>query len=44
MPVASDAYFVWLIAYIHRNPQKHGLVGDFGDWPYSSYHTFLSGL
>jgi REP-associated tyrosine transposase len=42
VPVTSDAHFVWLIAYIHRNPQKHGLVDDFGGWPYSSYHTFLS--
>jgi putative transposase len=42
IPVTSDAYFVGLIAYIHRNPQKHGLVDDFGDWTYSSYHTLLS--
>ena len=30
--VDSDAYFLALIAYIHRNPQKHGLVDDFREW------------
>jgi len=41
--VTSDRYFVALIRYIHRNPQKHGLATDFRDWPYSSYHAHLSG-
>ena len=41
IPVTSDAYLVYLIAYIHQNPQKHVFVGDFHDWPYSSYHAFL---
>lgn len=40
--VTSDAYFTCLIAYIHRNPQKHGFVDDFRDWPFSSYNTHLS--
>ena len=39
--VASDAHFVQLVTYIHQNPQKHGFVADFCDWPYSSYHTLL---
>jgi len=30
-----------LVTYIHQNPQKHGFVADFCDWPYSSYHTLL---
>jgi len=42
IPVTSDAYFVQLIAYIHQNPQKHGFVDDFRDWPYSSYQAMLS--
>ena len=42
IPVATDAYFARLIVYIHRNPQKHGFVDDFRDWPYSSYHALLS--
>lgn len=41
IPVTSDAYFLTLITYIHRNPQKHGLVDDFRDWPYSSYDAIL---
>ena len=42
IPVTTDAYFARLIVYIHQNPQKHGFVKDFRDWPYSSYYTLLS--
>jgi REP element-mobilizing transposase RayT len=41
IPVTTDAYFYNLITYIHRNPQKHNLVDDFRDWPYSSYDAIL---
>ncbi|RDV12600.1 hypothetical protein DXT99_22820 [Pontibacter diazotrophicus] len=40
--VTSEAYFTRLIYYIHFNPQHHGLIEDFSDWPYSSYHSILS--
>ena len=40
--VTSDRYFVALVHYIHYNPQKHGFVPDFREWPYSSYHALLS--
>lgn len=40
--VTSARYFYNLITYIHHNPQKHGFVDDFRDWPYSSYHAILS--
>jgi putative transposase len=40
--VDNDRYFTALVAYIHRNPQKHGFVDDFRDWPYSSYQAVLS--
>ena len=40
--VTSDMYFRRLVTYIHQNPQKHGFVTDFRDWPYSSYHAHLS--
>ncbi len=40
--VDSDAYFITLIAYIHRNPQKHGLVQDFREWKWSSFGAFAS--
>lgn len=40
--VESDPYFSMLIYYIHANPQKHGLISDFREWPHSSYHSHLS--
>lgn len=40
--VTSEVYFQWLVVYIHRNPEKHGLVANFRDWPYSSYHAIRS--
>ena len=40
--VDKDRYFTYLIVYIHRNPQRHGLVDDFHDWPHSSYRAMLS--
>lgn len=40
--VANEVYLVNLITYIHQNPQKHGFVADFREWPFSSYHVILS--
>ena len=40
--VSEDAYFRALILYIHQNPQKHGFVDDFRDWPFSSYQVLTS--
>jgi REP element-mobilizing transposase RayT len=40
--VASNAHLIQLVTYIHQNPQKHGFVTDFRDWPYTSYHALLS--
>ena len=37
IPVQDDRYLRRLIFYIHYNPQKHGLVDNFRDWPWSSY-------
>ena len=34
--VTNDSYYSHLIAYIHQNPQHHGFVNDFRDYPYSS--------
>ena len=36
-PVYDTGYLMRLITYVHQNPQLHGLVDDFRDWPYSSY-------
>lgn len=41
-PVNSQHYLLTLISYIHHNPQKHGFVTDFRDWPWSSYGAILS--
>lgn len=40
--VTCDSHFIHLITYIHRNPQRHGLIDDFRAWPYSSYAEMLS--
>jgi len=40
--VTTPQYCVRLVHYIHWNPQKHGFVEDFRDYPYSSYHALLS--
>jgi putative transposase len=39
--VDNDDYFTKLIYYIHHNPQKHGFVKDFREYPHSSYHSHL---
>lgn len=40
--VEDDDYLARLIVYIHQNPQHHGLVKDFRDWPFSSFHVILA--
>ncbi|MBA9079602.1 hypothetical protein [Rufibacter quisquiliarum] len=40
--VTSEAYFTRLVYYLHFNPQHHGIVEDFQEWPYSSYYSLLS--
>ena len=44
IPVTSDEYFAYLVTYIHRNPQKHGFVDDFREYPYSSYTAICSAM
>ena len=40
--MTSDAHFVHLVSYIHRNPERHGFVKDYRDWPHTSYRALLS--
>jgi REP element-mobilizing transposase RayT len=40
--VTNGSYHIHLITYIHQNPQKHGFVTNFREWPYSSYHDLVS--
>jgi REP-associated tyrosine transposase len=42
IPVTTPGYFLRLVYYIHFNPQKHGFVKDWREYPYSSYHALLS--
>lgn len=42
IPVLTQPYLIQLVRYIHLNPQKHGLVTDFRQWPYSSYQAYVS--
>jgi putative transposase len=38
--ISDEFYFYQLIAYIHQNPQSHGIVADYRIWPYSSYYAY----
>ncbi|GAB2531790.1 hypothetical protein GCM10027085_23430 [Spirosoma aerophilum] len=40
--VDSEDYVTTLIAYIHRNPQTHGICADFETYPYSSYSKIMN--
>jgi putative transposase len=42
--VNDDHYLLQLVYYIHANPQKHGFISNFRDYPHSSYHAHLSKL
>jgi len=40
--VEDNDYLIRLTVYIHQNPERHGLIADFRQWPYSSYQAMLS--
>lgn len=40
--IKTDAHLFWLINYIHRNPETHGIVSTFINYPNSSYVSILS--
>jgi REP element-mobilizing transposase RayT len=40
--IMSNEHLVHIIHYIHFNPQKHGFIKDYRQYPHSSYRTFLS--
>ena len=35
--MTDSQYFLRLLVYVHQNPQRHGLIDDFRDWPFLSY-------
>ncbi len=39
--ISSDVYFTSIIKYIHTNPRKHGVEGDFRKYRWSSYSRIL---
>lgn len=41
IPVLTHEYLLTLGVYIHINPQRHGIVTDFRDWPYMSYADLM---
>lgn len=41
VPVISQNHLLYLVYYIHANPQRHGVVKDFSRYPYSSYQRFF---
>ena len=40
--VQKDAYLMELARYVVLNPVRAGMVGDAGDWPWSSYSAMMS--
>jgi putative transposase len=41
--VTSDNYFKELVSYIHNNPSHHGFCEKSIDYPWTSYHSVVSG-
>lgn len=41
IPVTTEAYFVWLSRYIHRNPLAIGGIHRPADYRWSSFRTYL---
>jgi len=35
--IESQSQLIYTVIYIHRNPQKHGVIADFRRWSWSSY-------
>ncbi len=40
--ITEDGFFKNVVAYIHLNPEKHGFVRDFRNYPHSSYSDFFT--
>ena len=41
LEVSSTQQLANLVHYIHTNPQKHGIISDFRQYPWSSYERIL---
>ncbi len=40
--IENEAYFRYLIFYIHRNPVHHKFIYNLAEWQYSSYYDYLN--
>ncbi len=40
--IKTNQHLLWVVNYIHRNAETHGLVKDFRVYPHSSYQSVLS--
>lgn len=40
--IVTNEYLMRVVYYIHLNPQKHQIVKDFRNYPYSSYQSIIS--
>jgi len=40
--IDTDSYLLQVVRYIHRNPQRAGLVDSFEAYPWSSHRAYLS--
>ncbi len=40
--VDGDSHLLEVLRYIHRNPVRAGIVKTLNDYPWSSYHGYLS--
>jgi REP element-mobilizing transposase RayT len=40
--VKNEHQFDYLIWYVHGNPQKHGMIKDFKEYPHSSYKLLIN--
>ena len=39
--ITSKEYFKTLVLYLHFNPQKHGFIKSYKDYPWTSYQEYL---
>ena len=41
--ISDEIHLQQAIIYTHANAQKHGIIKDFRDYPYTSYHEIVAG-
>ncbi len=41
IPIKSERYLIYLVYYIHYNPQRHSIIYDYRKYPHSSFQRIL---